>query len=129
MSGRVGGVSGGGGVGCPGCGGSGTGGWGVVGGSVGGGTCCIDLLSIASERLLAAMGCWAARVAHWPILAIGPVLRGLARVAELVDALDLGSSIARCGGSSPSARTIFHAQAILAIAEHGNRQLASFLWD
>jgi hypothetical protein len=31
---------------------------------------------------------------------------GRARVAELVDALDLGSSIARCGGSSPSARTI-----------------------
>ena len=30
---------------------------------------------------------------------------GRARVAELVDALDLGSSIARCGGSSPFART------------------------
>src|SRR5690606_36338813 len=30
---------------------------------------------------------------------------GLAGVAELVDALDLGSSIARCGGSSPFART------------------------
>src|SRR3982751_5425410 len=29
-----------------------------------------------------------------------------ARVAELVDALDLGSSIERCGGSTPSARTI-----------------------
>src|SRR3546814_2298126 len=28
-----------------------------------------------------------------------------AGVAELVDALDLGSSIARCGGSSPFART------------------------
>jgi hypothetical protein len=30
-----------------------------------------------------------------------------ARVAELVDALDLGSSVARRGGSTPSARTIF----------------------
>ena len=29
-----------------------------------------------------------------------------AGVAELVDALDLGSSIERCGGSSPFARTI-----------------------
>ena len=29
-----------------------------------------------------------------------------ARVAELVDALDLGSSAARCGGSSPPFRTI-----------------------
>ena len=28
-----------------------------------------------------------------------------ARVAELVDALDLESSIARCGGSTPSTRT------------------------
>ena len=46
------------------------------------------------------------RVARRPILAIGPHLLGRARVAELVDALDLGSSIARCGGSSPSARTI-----------------------
>ena len=31
---------------------------------------------------------------------------GPAGVAELVDALDLGSSDSRCGGSSPSARTI-----------------------
>ena len=30
-----------------------------------------------------------------------------ADVAELVDALDLGSSAARCGGSSPSIRTRF----------------------
>ena len=30
-----------------------------------------------------------------------------ADVAELVDALDLGSSAARCGGSSPSIRTQF----------------------
>jgi hypothetical protein len=30
-----------------------------------------------------------------------------AGVAELVDALDLGSSDESCGGSSPSARTIF----------------------
>ena len=30
----------------------------------------------------------------------------LAGVAELVDALDLGSSDESCGGSSPSARTI-----------------------
>jgi hypothetical protein len=32
----------------------------------------------------------------------------LAGVAELVDALDLGSSDESCGGSSPSARTKFH---------------------
>src|SRR4029079_884403 len=32
-------------------------------------------------------------------------IRRAAGVAELVDALDLGSSIARCGGSSPFART------------------------
>ena|GEM_PF-5574399 len=32
-------------------------------------------------------------------------LRLPARVAELVDALDLGSSTARCGGSSPPSRT------------------------
>ena len=30
-----------------------------------------------------------------------------ADVAELVDALDLGSSIERCGGSSPFIRTFF----------------------
>ena len=41
-----------------------------------------------------------------PILAIGRAPSGVrAGVAELVDALDLGSSIARCGGSSPFART------------------------
>ena len=33
-------------------------------------------------------------------------MRSLAGVAELVDALDLGSSDESCGGSSPSARTI-----------------------
>jgi hypothetical protein len=32
----------------------------------------------------------------------------LAGVAELVDALDLGSSDESCGGSSPSARTNVH---------------------
>lgn len=31
-------------------------------------------------------------------------------MAELVDALDLGSSAARCGGSSPFARTIYRVQ-------------------
>ena len=35
----------------------------------------------------------------------GLVSMALAGVAELVDALDLGSSVARRGGSSPSART------------------------
>ena len=35
-----------------------------------------------------------------------PPFLGRARVAELVDALDLGSSIERCGGSIPSARTM-----------------------
>ena len=34
------------------------------------------------------------------------LMRSLAGVAELVDALDLGSSDESCGGSSPSARTI-----------------------
>ena len=53
------------------------------------------------------------RVAHAGILAIGRTSLGRARVAELVDALDLGSSIARCGGSSPSARTIAGAQQVL----------------
>ena len=38
-------------------------------------------------------------------------------MAELVDALDLGSSIARCGGSSPSARTI--PRTGIGDAEHG----------
>jgi hypothetical protein len=33
-----------------------------------------------------------------------------AGVAELVDALDLGSSDESCGGSSPSARTILFAR-------------------
>lgn len=33
------------------------------------------------------------------------LLKNNARVAELVDALDLESSIARCGGSTPSTRT------------------------
>src|SRR5207237_10222757 len=40
-----------------------------------------------------------------PILAIGRALGVRAGVAELVDALVLGTSIARCGGSSPFART------------------------
>ena len=35
-----------------------------------------------------------------------PYAAGVAGVAELVDALDLGSSAARRGGSSPLARTI-----------------------
>ena len=47
------------------------------------------------------------RVARPAMPAIGRApFRRRARVAELVDALDLGSSIERCGGSSPSARTI-----------------------
>ncbi len=33
----------------------------------------------------------------------------IAKVAELVDALDLGSSAVRCGGSSPPFRTTFSA--------------------
>ncbi len=33
------------------------------------------------------------------------LILGYAGVAELADALDLGSSAARCGGSSPLART------------------------
>ena len=41
--------------------------------------------------------------ASCPGIAAGPVLS--AGVAELVDALDLGSSDESCGGSSPSART------------------------
>ena len=47
-----------------------------------------------------------AEVARPAILAIGRALRSVrAGVAELVDALVLGTSIARCGGSSPFART------------------------
>jgi hypothetical protein len=49
MLGFCGGVSGGTGPGCPGSDGPGSGGSGLVGGSVGGGTCCIQL-SIPSER-------------------------------------------------------------------------------
>ena len=59
----------------------------------------------------------------WPFFCCEPVgscykpaARGIAAgqmlsagVAELVDALDLGSSDESCGGSSPSARTIFKA--------------------
>ena len=33
------------------------------------------------------------------------IAQRLARVAELADALDLGSSIERCGGSNPPSRT------------------------
>ncbi|MEA3037062.1 MAG: hypothetical protein QOH04_2839 [Sphingomonadales bacterium] len=40
-----------------------------------------------------------------PTLLYPPPTGGPAGVAELVDALDLESSIERCGGSSPSART------------------------
>jgi hypothetical protein len=46
------------------------------------------------------------RVVVW--LIVGWIdLFGIAGVAELVDALGLGSSDASCGGSSPSARTIY----------------------
>ena len=90
MSGDCGGVSGGGSVGWPGWLGSG----GISGGSV----CTKDLLCFSQRTS-------PKRVAHGSILAIGRTSLGRARVAELVDALDLGSSIARCGGSSPFART------------------------
>ena len=46
------------------------------------------------------------RVAEPATPVIGRAPSGVrAGVAELVDALDLGSSIERCGGSSPFART------------------------
>src|SRR5438477_3994921 len=99
MSGPTGGVSGGG-VGT-GPGGVGTG---VSGGGCGGvpgegGCCCIEgLLQFQRMRR--------PRVAQRGSPVIRRPLLGRARVAELVDALDLGSSIARCGGSTPSARTI-----------------------
>src|SRR5689334_3646652 len=88
------GSSGGGWGGWGGCGGCG--GWGGCGGS---GGCCI---------------CEISRKLNEPARFGLPIGRSLlyappswaARVAELVDALDLGSSIERCGGSSPSARTI-----------------------
>src|SRR6185369_17787993 len=46
----------------------------------------------------------------------------IAGVAELVDALDLGSSIARCGGSSPFARTSFRPSASAPPAGHRRRR-------
>jgi hypothetical protein len=55
-------------------------------------------------------GCVAASLAAIGAAFLGRLLVGAgdsrAGVAELVDALDLGSSVARCGGSSPSARTM-----------------------
>ena len=98
MSGWCTGVSGGGSLGCPGGEGS-AGGW---TGSSGGVCCIVYLLEPPNDCALARLP----RVAERPILAIGRAFRTAARVAELVDALDLGSSIERCGGSSPSARTI-----------------------
>src|SRR5213075_1335208 len=63
-------------------------------------------ITSAVERAPPANGCPLARVAPRAIPVIGARPSRAARVAELVDALDLGSSIARCGGSTPSARTI-----------------------
>ena len=52
-------------------------------------------------------------------------LRRPARVAELVDALDLGPVVERCGGSSPSARTI-SARSQSGDAMHRNRAVRRF---
>ena len=65
------------------------------------------VISLDGETRSTIEGLLQARVAHLPILAIRRAFLGRARVAELVDALDLGSSIERCGGSTPSARTMF----------------------
>src|SRR5438034_1162918 len=48
---------------------------------------------------------WQAHVISPPLAASRPDKMLSAGVAELVDALDLGSSDESCGGSSPSART------------------------
>jgi trigger factor len=47
-----------------------------------------------------------------------------AKVAELVDALDLGSSAARCGGSSPPFRTIINNQTLF---QHTTRQFTHLM--
>ena len=92
-SGPTGGVSGGAGEGWPGCAGSAGGGTGVSGGF-----CCIAISWPSNDPGVP-------RVAEPCSPVIGATSSGRARVAELVDALDLGSSIERCGGSSPFART------------------------
>jgi hypothetical protein len=66
------------------------------------------LISLPAERLEAGGVAGAPRVAQRAVPVIGRAPSSVrAGVAELVDALDLGSSIERCGGSSPFARTIF----------------------
>src|SRR6202035_2178272 len=57
----------------------------------------------ANRKLLRTEGSWYTPPAHG-----GDFAAFLAGVAELVDALDLGSSDESCGGSSPSARTNQH---------------------
>ena len=56
-----------------------------------------------NRKLLRTEGSWYTPPAHG-----GDFAAFLAGVAELVDALDLGSSDESCGGSSPSARTKVH---------------------
>jgi hypothetical protein len=58
------------------------------------------LVTNGPGKLLEPRG-WSARLAHGPLPA-----GGNAKVAELVDALDLGSSASRRGGSSPFLRTM-----------------------
>ena len=49
------------------------------------------------------------------------IIRGYANVAELVDALDLGSSAARRGGSSPFIRTRLFSMLAVAQIVNGRR--------
>src|SRR5436309_4789664 len=57
-----------------------------------------------------------AHVIQPPPAASRPDMMLLAGVAELVDALDLGSSDESCGGSSPSARTTLEQRLRLTIS-------------
>ena len=84
------------------------------------------------RRKVARPGVRQVEVARPAILAIGRALEKMRRragVAELVDALVLGTSIARCGGSSPFARTNLRYPR-LALSVPGDRQRSrELLWD
>ena len=57
----------------------------------------VDVAQLVESRIVAPVVAGSSPVIH-PLI-------DYADVAELVDALDLGSSVARLGGSSPFART------------------------
>jgi hypothetical protein len=68
---------------------------------------CLIIMKIAGLRRIAAGAGWyTLRPADAPARSAVSIFgSGAAKVAELVNALDLGSSAARLGGSSPSFRT------------------------